>query len=233
VGFIFWTLFFIVILSLFFVNAPRIRSTLENTGLLDHSSPETETEKPAPSPNPPRSQPDTVINGEELVPAEESPPASVVTETNPAAPPVKPPVAGKSQDRAFYFIRVDRDGAILRTPVTRAVAVSASPLVDTLHLLLQGPTAEEQRRDLITLIPPDAALLSAQVRGSTAYISFSEEFQFNSYGMDGYVGQLWQVIWTATECPTIADVQILIDGRIVEYLGERIKIGSPLSRNSF
>lgn len=150
-----------------------------------------------------------------------------------AAQPVNPPPAGASRDRMFYFIRVDGDGAILRSPVTRAVKVSNSPLTDTLRILLQGPTAEEQRRGLITLIPPGTKLLSAQVRGSTAYISFSEEFQFNTYGMEGYVAQLREIIWTVTEFPNIADVQILIEGRIVEYLGERIKIGSPLSRTSF
>jgi spore germination protein GerM len=231
VGLIFWTFFFIVILSLFFVNAPRIRSTLESTGLLDPSSPEKETVSP---PRTPGAVPvETVADEPPVLPAEESPPDPAVTETNPAAEPEKPPVAGKSRDRTFYFIRVDGDGDILRTPVTRTIAVSDSPLTDALKVLLQGPTAEEQRQGLITLIPPEAALLGVQVRGSTAYINFSEEFQFNRYGMDGYVGQLRQVIWTATEFPTIADVQILIEGRMVEYLGERIKIGSPLNRNSF
>jgi spore germination protein GerM len=229
VGFIFWTLFFIVILSLFFVNAPRIRSTLESTGLLDRSAHETPAPNAPPAVSP--AQPDTLA-GEP--PSGKAVPSALPTaEKAPAAPPVKPPASGKSQDRAFYFIRVDGDGAILRTPVTRAVAVSNSPLADALGVLLQGPTAEEQRRGLITLIPPGAKLLSVQVRGSTAYISFSEEFQFNRYGVEGYVGQLRQIIWTVTEFPNITDVQILIEGRMVEYLGERIKIGSPLSRNSF
>lgn len=242
-----------VIFSLFFVSAPRIRTTLENTGLLDRLSKKNETlPPPGTSPTAPPVQPPispAAENPASEAPASEKPasekPASpvdvppeapqtpLVTETKPASQPVKPPTTGKSQERAFYFIRVDGDGAILRTPVTRAVAVSASPLVDTLRLLLQGPTPEEQDRGLITLIPSGAKLLSAQVRGSTAYISFSEEFQFNRYGMEGYVGQMRQIIWTVTEFPNIADVQILIEGRIIEYLGEQIKIGSPLGRNSF
>ncbi|GHV80315.1 hypothetical protein AGMMS49944_21060 [Spirochaetia bacterium] len=233
VGLIFWTLFFIVILSLFFVNAPRIRSTLENTGLLDPSSPKNETVTSSRTPGAVPVETDTVADEPPLLPAEDSPPGTAVTETNPAAETQQPPVAEKTQNRTFYFIQVDGEGAILRIPVTRTIAASNSPLTDTLKVLLQGPTAEEKRRGLITLIPPEAALLSVQVRGSTAYINFSEEFQFNSYGVEGYVGQLRQLIWTATEFPNIADVQILIEGRIVEYLGERIKIGSPLTRNSF
>jgi spore germination protein GerM len=107
-----------------------------------------------------------------------------------------------------------------------------TPLTDTIRLLLQGPSVDERNRGLITLIPPDARFLSAQVRGSTAYLSFSEEFQFNTYGVEGYIGQLRQIIWTVTEFPNITDVQILIEGRRIDYLGERIAIGSPLGRNS-
>jgi spore germination protein GerM len=259
-GFLFWTLFFVVIFSLFFVSAPRIRTTLENTGLLDHLSQKNETVNPGASPVAPPVQPagspaagNPVVEApvvekptsEEPVspalPAEEPlagvppevSPAPAAPTTTPAAQPVKSPPAGASRERTFYFIRVDGDGAILRTPVTRPVAASASPLVDTLHLLLQGPTAEEKRRGLISLIPQGVEFLRAEVRGSTAYISFSEKFMFNDYGVEGYVGQLREVIWTVTEFPNITDVQILIEGRIVEYLGERIKIGSPLGRNSF
>jgi spore germination protein GerM len=97
---------------------------------------------------------------------------------------------------------------------------------------LQGPTAEEQRKGLISLIPQGTRVLSATVRGSTAYISFSEEFQFNTSGAEGYVAQLRQIVWTATEFPTVKDVQILIDSRRIDYLGEGIWIGGPLSRDT-
>jgi spore germination protein GerM len=82
----------------------------------------------------------------------------------------------------------------------------------------------------MTLIPEGTRLLSAMVRGQTAYLNFNEEFQFNTYGMEGYAAQIRQVIWTATEFSTVADVQILIEGRRLDYLGESIPIGSPLNR---
>jgi spore germination protein GerM len=164
-------------------------------------------------------------------------PASPPPETPPAAPPATPPTAPRDpaglRDRALYFIRVDGDGDILRTRVSRSVPATDSPLTDAVQILLRGPTAEESNRGLITLIPPGTQLQSAQVRGSTAYLSFSEEFQFNTYGVEGYIGQLRQIIWTVTEFPNIADVQILIEGRRIDYLGERIAIGIPLGRNSF
>jgi spore germination protein GerM len=69
------------------------------------------------------------------------------------------------------------------------------------------------------------------VRGSTAYISFSEEFQYNTFGVEGYAAQLRQIVWTVTEFTNVSDVQILIEGRRVDYLGEGIWIGSPLDRD--
>jgi hypothetical protein len=233
-----------VIFCLFFANWPRIQSTLKETGLLERLS-EKPTQKPDPSLDIPQNPEVTGIADDPASPAEplaeappETPQSPAVPETRPAAPPVKPPVsvkapaAGSTRDRSVYFIRVDGDGAILRIPVTRSVAVS-SPLADSLRILIRGPTEEEKRRGLITLIPPGTEFLSAEIRGSTAYISFNDTFKFNDYGVEGYVGQLRQIIWTATEFPNITNVQILIEGRVVEYLGERIKIGSPLGRDSF
>ncbi|MFP3042548.1 GerMN domain-containing protein [Treponema primitia] len=237
-SFVFWTLFFIIVISLFFVNLQLIRSSVEKTGLLERLFNKTETEEKSPKtdvtelPAAPK-----LPAAPELVPTEEPPAADTVEQTpqavpepKPAAPPVSPTVPSRNQ--TLYFIQVDGDGALLRKAVTRSVK-SASPLTDTLRLLLQGPTAEEQRRDLRSLIPPGTKLLRAEVRGSTAYINFSEEFQFGTNGVEGYMGQLWQIVWTATEFPNISDVQILIEGNVVNFLGEGINIGSPLSRNSF
>jgi spore germination protein GerM len=165
---------------------------------------------------------------------EETPQVVTVPEPKPVAQPVPPPDPGPGRTRTLYFIRVDGDGVLLRTPVTRTTAASGSPLTEVLRLLLQGPSAEENRRNpgLRSLIPQGTQLLRAEVRGSTAYISFSEEFQFNTFGAEGYMGQLWQIIWTVTEFPNITDVQLLIEGNRVDFLGERIPIGSPLGRNS-
>jgi spore germination protein GerM len=135
------------------------------------------------------------------------------------------------RDRTVYFTQVDREGTILRSKAARNIPASDSPMLDALNALLQGPTAEEQRRGLVSLIPSGTRILSATVRGSTAYISFSEEFQYNTYGVEGYAAQLKQIVWTVTEFPNVRDVQVLIEGRRVDYLGEGIWIGSPISRD--
>jgi spore germination protein GerM len=145
----------------------------------------------------------------------------------------RPPANPAAQERAVYFTRIDPGGTILRSRVIRRLPASDSPMVDSLQALIAGPNAEEKEQELISLIPPGTRLLSSTtVRGSTAYINFSEDFQYNTFGVEGYAAQLRQVIWTATEFPNIKDVQILIEGRRIDYLGEGIWIGSPLGRES-
>jgi spore germination protein GerM len=169
-------------------------------------------ETPAAAPSPPRGE------------SAERP----VSRSAPA--PQKPPEARR--ERVLYLVQIDPDGTILRTKVTRNLPVTDSPLVDVLNVLLQGPSAEENSRGLISLIPRGTRVFSAVIRGSTAYINFNENFLFNEYGVEGYAGQLKQVVWTVTEFSNVKEVQILIEGRRMDYLGESIWIGSPIGRES-
>jgi len=146
------------------------------------------------------------------------------------------PVEAMARTRivSLYFVRVDGDGTINRQEVKRTIDASDSPLTDALGALLKGPSADELGRNLITLIPSGTRLLSAQVRGSTAYLDFNEAFMINRYGIEGYAGQLKQIVYTATSFSTVKDVQFLIDGERREFLGgEGVYIGRPLSRSSF
>jgi len=168
-------------------------------------------------------------------PQEEPPSQVAVTGQVPAMPqgiPVEPAPL-ELRPRALYFTQVDRSGAILRVQVDRNLPLTPSPLTDVVHALIAGPTEAERQRGLITLIPPGTRMLSAAVRGSTAYISFNDDFQFNTFGVEGYIAQLRQLVFTVTEFPNVRDVQILIEGRRLEFMGEGIWIGSPLSRDMF
>jgi hypothetical protein len=149
------------------------------------------------------------------------------------SPPAEPDSLSPPRDRFLYFIQVDRSGAILRERVLRRIPASNAPLKDILEVLLKGPTEEEKQRGLMSLIPEGTAILSARVLKDTVYIDVSEDFQYNIYGVEGYAAQLTQFVWTATEFTKVKDVQILIEGRRVDYLGEGIWIGSPISRAAF
>jgi spore germination protein GerM len=102
--------------------------------------------------------------------------------------------------------------------------------MDTIKVLLAGTTAAETARGITTLIPSGTVLINAAMRGSTAVLNFNENFMFNHYGVEGYLAQLRQIIWTATEFPSVKNVQFLIEGQRIDFLGDNIRLDQPLSR---
>ena len=147
-----------------------------------------------------------------------------VDRTNPA----------ETRQATLYWIRIDNDGKLTRQSSIRTIPKSATPMSDALEALFAMPANDELRQGYRTLIPPGTRLRSAWVKDGIAFINVSEEFQFNQYGIEGALGQLSQVVFTATEFPTVKKVQILIEGQKKDYLGaEGVWIGSPLSRVSF
>lgn len=261
-GCLFWIAFILLILVLFFFNRNNIRSVMEKTGAAELISgrskqetrdtgpegpkiPEITTDTPKAPEEPLVERP--ALETEKPVAKTEKPAESPkpVAEKN-AATPEKPspkkqeptkkeePKAAPTRKATLFFVSIDSDGRILRREISRQIAQSDSPLSDTIKTLLRGTTAEESKKDIRSLIPGGTKLLSATVKDGVATLNMSEEFQFNQYGIEGYLGQLAQVVFTATAFPTVTSVQFLIDGQRREYLGaEGVWIGTPLSRDKF
>ena len=138
------------------------------------------------------------------------------------------------RDVSLCFVVIDSDGSVSRKIVMRRLSKSASPMTDALNALLAGPLPEEQSKSCMTLIPSGTKLLGATVKDGVATLNFSESFEFNSVGVEGYIAQLMQIVYTATEFPTVKSVQFLIEGRRKDYLGSEGQwIGSPLTRSGF
>lgn len=133
------------------------------------------------------------------------------------------------------FVLIDGDGSVVRKMVQRKIPKSDSPLTSAIKSLLQGPSLTlSNEKDCMTLIPEGTVLLSAKIQDKVAYLNFNESFEFNPFGVEGYIHQLEQIVFTATSFSTVTSVQFLIDGEKREYLGSEGQwIGSPLSRNSF
>jgi len=259
---IFWLVFAVVIISIFMLNINTIQKNFNLFWSRMTGTPGAEEEllemEEEPQPIPPattvviepQSIPPAVSPSQTIPPA--APPAAeppgtgterpaqpatppAVTPERPAAQPERPqtPPTVQTRERAIYFTQVGSDGQILHSRVTRRIPVSESPMQDALNVLLSGPSSDEVGRGILNLIPQNTRILSAAVRGSTAYINFSEDFLYNTFGVEGYVAQLRQIVWTVTEFQNVRDVQFLVEGRRLDYLGEGIYIGSPISRQSF
>jgi germination protein M len=155
----------------------------------------------------------------------------------PSATPSAPQAAGPATQKrmsTLYFVKVTDEGAIAVSGLPRSVSFTDAPLTQTLEALVSGPTADESRRGFRSLIPTGTRIENVRTEGRTAYVSFNESFRFNSYGNEGLVAQLRQVVYTATEFSNVSRVQVLIAGRVTDYLGpEGIRIRDPLSRESF
>ncbi|MDR2211392.1 MAG: GerMN domain-containing protein [Spirochaetaceae bacterium] len=229
---LFWMAFFIALAVLFMANLERIKATLRETKVLERLAGEAseEVEEAPAAEDPALSGPEIPALPQE--PAEPPPAPPVAAAEKPDAGTQAPSPANekKTVERPLYLIKVDNSGAILGTRVKRTLPSSDSPLQDVLEALMAGPSAEEKKQGFISLIPANVKLLNAVVRGNTAYINLSEDFLFNTHGVEGYIGQRRQLVLTATEFSTVNDVQILIDGKRLDYLGESIWIGSPIDR---
>jgi hypothetical protein len=283
VSMIFWVLFFIVLITAFFVLLPKVKkgvNTSPKNITTEQPTPEKAPvdeppvnkpptdkspadkppaapakEKPkekdppkkAPADKPPADKPPAASAKE--TPKEKEPPKKAPVDKPPESPPPQPkaqqpasqpppsrpaekPVEkpAETRDRTVYFMR-DDGGDLLLTKVNRKLKVSDSPLLDCLNALLAGPTAEEKKRGLVNFMPSGTRLISAQVRQNTAYLNFNEEFRYNTLGREGCAAQLKQIVWTATEFPNVHDVQIQIEGQIVDFLMEGVMIRNPIGRN--
>ena len=101
--------------------------------------------------------------------------------------------------------------------------------------MLKGPDSSiAAEKNCQSLIPAGTKLLSIKIQSGVAYLDFSEDFEINPFGVEGYNAQLMQIVYTATSFSTVKSVQFLIEGEKKEYLGSEGQwIGSPLSRNAF
>ncbi|MBR5867479.1 MAG: GerMN domain-containing protein [Spirochaetaceae bacterium] len=243
-----WILIALVLLIIFLVKQDDILTILKDTEFFKHtigSEPEFITKfEPKETPEK-EEEPEVQIVIQTEKPVQREPvveePKKVVqtkpvekTETAKEEPVIDDkPVIPKTNVK-LYFVSISGDGSISRKQITRTLQKTNSPLTTAINALLEGPVLEELNDDCMTLIPEGSRLLSASVKDKVATLNFSEEFEFNRYGVEGYIGQLMQVVYTATAFSTVESVQFLVEGQRKEYIGsEGVWIGSPLSISSF
>ena len=142
------------------------------------------------------------------------------------------PTKIQSRSTNLCFVVIDSEGKVNRKIITRNLPKSDSPLTEALKALIAGPIPGES--NCMNLIPPGTRLIGASVKNSVATLNFNEAFEFNTYGVEGCIAQLMQIVYTATEFSTVKSVQFLIEGEKKDYLGtEGQWIGSPLTRSNF
>ncbi len=131
----------------------------------------------------------------------------------------------------LYFSAYQK-GTFYLQPVSRQIETRKKlPLGETLKLLFAGPTSEEKNRGLSSNIPLTTELLDMEIKGSIAYLDFSEAIESGG-GTGSMEGRLREIVYTATQFPEIEKVCFLINGKEVKvFSGEGItEVEKPLGR---
>lgn len=148
-------------------------------------------------------------------------------------PEAEPPLPGTPNTYRLYFLKLSPEGRLEPSGFIRELPAGSTPLAATLKALLLGPTLQDKAQGALSLIPQGTKLLSVRLKEGTALVSFSDEFEHNTSGLEGLAGQLREVVWTATQFPSVDAVQILINGQYRETLGEGgLTISAPLDRSN-
>ncbi|MGL4525209.1 MAG: GerMN domain-containing protein [Spirochaetia bacterium] len=147
--------------------------------------------------------------------------------------PAKPAPKQKTRNTSIFFVRATDSGHLSLKGSSVEIDDRRAPLTTAIQNLLKGPSQKEKGQGVYSLVPEGSRLLAASVKNGVAYLDFNEDFRFNPLGTDGYQAQLQQIVYTATEFPSVKSVQILLEGKQVDYLHEGIYVGTPLTRESF
>ncbi len=212
---------------------------MDNTGFLDFLSSERNRDKPEVDriiveQNDSEEQINTIQTPENTVPEPVQEVTINVQETKSSVEKMDQPVVEKNiRTSILYFVNVNNEENISLQGISRPVYYDDSPLTATLTALLAGLTSSELNKGLLSLIPQGTEIKGITISNGTATIDFNESLSFNSFGKEGLESELKQIIFTATEFPTVDKVQILINGQKKQFLStEGVFIGDPLTRSS-
>ena len=231
IGCLFWVALILLLIVIFMMSRTRIENVLNATGFKDLIKKKPETTSPLVVREPkqekslPKPAAEKPSNVQVTVKPSVKESTSIIKETS---------AQKKHRQSVLYFILVGDSGDIILKAVTRSVTFVDSPLTETIKSLIRGLTPSELNKGLISLIPEKTKLLGISIKGSTAFINFNDSVKFNSFGEEGILASLKQIVYTATEFKTVSKVQLLINGKIEKFLStEGVYVGTPLSRSSF
>lgn len=145
--------------------------------------------------------------------------------TSPTASPSPSPTAAGTTKVLVYFMRGEKLGvAERRVPTTKAVATAA------LRALCEGPTAAETQAGLGTTLPDGTELLGVSIKNGVAHVDLSSEYGSGG-GSLSMMARIAQVVYTATQFPTVKSVSFALDGTPITTLGgEGIVVEKPQTR---
>jgi hypothetical protein len=131
--------------------------------------------------------------------------------------------AEKTAVQAF-FLRGEKMGAVAREATGRGVAAGA------LTAMLEGPQGDEADLGFSSAVPAGTELLGVTVADGIATVDLSSEFATGG-GSLSMQARVAQVVFTATQFPTVESVAFEVEGEPVTTLGgEGLILDGPQDR---
>ncbi len=129
---------------------------------------------------------------------------------------------------AVYLVHGEHLAPVRRVvPHNRAVARAA------LDALLAGPTAAERRAGYLSAVPTHTTLRGVSIAHGVATVDLGRRFESGG-GSLSMLLRVAQVVYTATQFPTVGRVSFRLDGRPVEAIGgEGVMVAPPVARATF
>lgn len=131
----------------------------------------------------------------------------------------------------IYLVRSEPDHFTL-VPVPRTLSASTpeARLRASLEALIAGPTPEEAAQGLTSALDPATRVRAVQIEGARATVDLSNEFTRGG-GSALMSGRLYQLLYTASQPHSIAEVVLLVEGEPLLALGgEGLLVPSPWRR---
>jgi spore germination protein GerM len=130
----------------------------------------------------------------------------------------------------LYFIQFNqKTDKMYLSPVVRRVE-KKSVLENTMKELIKGPTPLEKKKGLLSAVPADLKLNSVKIKNRIAELDFNSTIERGASGSI-LLNRIDQIVYTATQFPTINSIIIKINGRSQQSLGsDGLSIEGPLQR---
>ena len=130
----------------------------------------------------------------------------------------------------LYFIQFnEKTEKMYLSPVVRKVE-KKSVLENTIKELIKGPTPLEKKKGLLSAVPPDLKLNNVRIKNRIAELDFNGVIERGASGSI-LLNRIDQIVYTATQFPTINSIIIKINGRNQQSLGsDGLSIEGPLQR---
>jgi germination protein M len=195
----------------------------------------------------PGDDPETPAETDEPAPDEE--PATEPTPTDepteePTAEPDEPDPGTSADEPAMTTIRLyftaPGGGTAGRADpflvsVQREIPATQRIALATLRELVDGPSSADRDmiEDIWSAVPDETLVLDVTIDDRIATVDLSREFESGGGSLSMFA-RLAQVVYTATQFPTVDQVQFELDGRpVTVFSGEGIMIDEPASRAYF